>query len=89
MKRSTVAKYCSLFNGRAFLGRELRSNGRGGLHIPRCAGWQFHAVSCTRTAKFSFADFGLTQPRVPIVLSVAETIALEYDFKLLRAKTAK
>jgi polyisoprenoid-binding protein YceI len=29
---------------------------------------------------FTFADFGMTQPKVPIVLSVADTIRLEYDF---------
>ncbi len=34
------------------------------------------------STKFTFSDFGLTQPRVPIVLSVADTIGLEYDFKL-------
>jgi len=34
---------------------------------------------------FTFADFGLTQPRVPIVLSVADTIRLEYSFHLVRA----
>jgi polyisoprenoid-binding protein YceI len=32
---------------------------------------------------FTFADFGLQQPRVPIVLSVADTIRLEYDFTLV------
>lgn len=34
------------------------------------------------STRFTFADFGLTQPRVPVVLSVADTIGLEYDFKL-------
>ncbi len=34
------------------------------------------------STKFTFADFGLTKPRVPVVLSVADTIGLEYDFKL-------
>lgn len=33
---------------------------------------------------FTFEDFGLTQPRVPVVLSVADTIRLEYDFTLER-----
>lgn len=46
-------------------------------------------VTGRATTKFTFADFQLTQPKVPIVLSVADTIALEYDFKLLRAKPAK
>lgn len=34
----------------------------------------------TATTAFTFKDFGLEQPRVPIVLSVADTIKLEYDF---------
>jgi len=32
---------------------------------------------------FTFADFNMQQPRVPIVLSVADTIRLEYDFTLV------
>ena len=35
------------------------------------------------TTSFTFADFGLTQPRVPVVLSVDETIKLELDFTLV------
>ena len=34
----------------------------------------------TATTAFTFKDFGLEQPRVPVVLSVADTIRLEYDF---------
>ena len=34
--------------------------------------------------RFTFADFQLTQPRVPILLSVNDTIALEYDFVMTR-----
>jgi polyisoprenoid-binding protein YceI len=34
--------------------------------------------------KFTFADVQLAQPRVPILLSVADTIRLEYDFHLVR-----
>jgi polyisoprenoid-binding protein YceI len=34
----------------------------------------------TATTAFTFKDFGLDQPRVPVVLSVADTIKLEYDF---------
>jgi polyisoprenoid-binding protein YceI len=34
--------------------------------------------------RFTFADFQLTQPRVSIVLSVADTIGLEYDFTMRR-----
>lgn len=35
----------------------------------------------TASTAFTFKDFGLEQPRVPIVLSVADTIRLEYDFR--------
>ena len=51
--------------------------------------WQVEAVfgggkvSGTATTMFPFATFGLTQPRVPIVLSVADTIKLEYTFSLV------
>jgi polyisoprenoid-binding protein YceI len=31
---------------------------------------------------FTFKDFGLDQPHVPVLLSVADTIKLEYDFRL-------
>jgi polyisoprenoid-binding protein YceI len=34
---------------------------------------------------FTFADFNLTQPRVPVVLSVEDTIRLEVDFTLQRS----
>jgi polyisoprenoid-binding protein YceI len=39
----------------------------------------------TGTAKtaFTFEDFGLTKPRVASVLSVVDTIRLEYDFRLV------
>jgi len=40
------------------------------------------------STKFTFADFTMTPPKVPVLLSVADTIALEYDFTLLR-DTAK
>ena len=30
---------------------------------------------------FTFKEFGLDQPRVPVLLSVADTIKLEYDFR--------
>lgn len=46
-------------------------------------------VRGSASTKFTFADFQLTQPRVPVVLSVADTIALEYDFKLVRSKPGK
>ncbi|MEP7356838.1 MAG: YceI family protein [Anaerolineales bacterium] len=38
----------------------------------------------TATTSFTFADFGLTQPRVPVVLSVEDTIKLELDFHLVK-----
>ena len=34
--------------------------------------------------KFTFKDFELAQPRVAIVLSLADTIGLEYDFVMVR-----
>lgn len=35
----------------------------------------------TATTAFTFKEMGLDQPRVPIVLSVEDTIKLEYDFR--------
>jgi polyisoprenoid-binding protein YceI len=35
----------------------------------------------TAATAFTFKDFNLDQPRVPVVLSVADTIKLEYDFR--------
>lgn len=46
-------------------------------------------VTGSATTRFTFADFGITPPKVPILLSVADTIALEYDFTLARDLTAK
>jgi|SRR5690242_699848 len=40
-------------------------------------------VTGTAITGFTFGDFGLMQPRVPIVLSVADSIHLEYDFHLV------
>lgn len=54
--------------------------------------WQVEAkfdgarVSGTAATTFAFAEFGLTQPRVPVVLSVADTIKLEYTFSLVPKK---
>jgi len=51
--------------------------------------WQVDAafnggrVTGTATTSFPFSEFGLTQPRVPVVLSVADTIKLEYTFSLV------
>jgi polyisoprenoid-binding protein YceI len=41
-------------------------------------------ITGTGWTKFTFADVQLAQPRVPILLSVADTIRLEYDFHLVR-----
>jgi polyisoprenoid-binding protein YceI len=37
-------------------------------------------VTGSASTAFTFADFGIAQPRVPILLSVSDTIRLEYDF---------
>ena len=42
------------------------------------------AVTGTASTAFTFEEFSITKPRVPIVLSVADTIKLEYDFKLVK-----
>jgi polyisoprenoid-binding protein YceI len=41
-------------------------------------------VMGTASTAFTFKDFNIDQPRVPIVLSVADTIKLEYDFRLVQ-----
>ena len=41
-------------------------------------------VAGSATTAFTFKDMGLDQPKVPVVLSVADTIKLEYDFRLVR-----
>lgn len=38
----------------------------------------------TAATSFTFEDFGLLRPKVPIVLGVEDTIKLEYDFRLTR-----
>lgn len=48
------------------------------------ARFQGDQVTGTAATRFTFNDFNLTQPRVPVVLSVADTIRLEYDFNLTR-----
>jgi polyisoprenoid-binding protein YceI len=42
-----------------------------------------NVVGSASTA-FTFKDVGLDQPKVPVVLSVADTIKLEYDFRMVR-----
>jgi hypothetical protein len=46
---------------------------------------RFHdgRVSGTAVTSFTFEDFQMEKPRVRSVLSVADTITLEYDFNLL------
>jgi polyisoprenoid-binding protein YceI len=41
-------------------------------------------VTGTASTAFTFKDMGLDQPKVPVVLSVADTIKLEYDFRFVR-----
>jgi len=43
-------------------------------------------VTGTGTTQFTFEDASLAQPHVPVVLSVADTIKLEYDFHLVPEK---
>jgi polyisoprenoid-binding protein YceI len=40
-------------------------------------------VTGNAATAFTFADFSMDQPRVPVLLSVADTIRLEYDFTLI------
>jgi polyisoprenoid-binding protein YceI len=40
------------------------------------------SVTGTAATAFTFADFNMAQPKVPILLSVSDTIKLEYDFNL-------
>lgn len=41
-------------------------------------------VTGSASTKFTFTDFAINPPKVPVLLSVADTIALEYDFTLTR-----
>lgn len=45
-------------------------------------------VTGSASTRFTFADFAIDPPRVPVLLSVADTIALEYDFTLAKDATA-
>jgi polyisoprenoid-binding protein YceI len=40
----------------------------------------------TATTSFTFEDYGIQQPRVPVVLSVVDKITLELDFHLVKAE---
>jgi len=61
--------------------------------VTRPTTWQVTArgegndVVGTAATAFTFKDFGLEQPRVPVVLSVADTIRLEYDFRFVPDST--
>jgi polyisoprenoid-binding protein YceI len=50
------------------------------------ARFQGDRVTGTASTAFTFADFELQQPRVRSVLSVSDTIRLEYDFALVTGK---
>jgi len=41
------------------------------------------------STRVKFGDFGMTQPRVPVVLSVVDDIRLEYDFHFVKDSSAK
>jgi polyisoprenoid-binding protein YceI len=41
----------------------------------------------TATTSFTFKDFSLDQPKVSVLLSVEDTIKLEYDFRLSPSRT--
>lgn len=43
-----------------------------------------NTLTGTATTSFTFEEFGLTKPRVARVMSVEDTIKLEYDLKLVR-----
>jgi polyisoprenoid-binding protein YceI len=43
-------------------------------------------VSGTATTSFTFDDFQMEQPRVPVLLSVADTIGLEINFNLVQQR---
>ena len=47
------------------------------------AQFQGGGVTGMASTGFTFTDFQIQQPRVPVVLSVADTIRLEYDFNLV------
>lgn len=58
--------------------------------VTRTSTWRVKAtvngdkLTGSAITRFTFAEFQLTQPRVPILLSVVDTIALEYDFTMAR-----
>jgi hypothetical protein len=40
------------------------------------------------STRVKFGDFNMTQPRVPVVMSVVDDILLEYDFHLVQQTPA-
>lgn len=62
--------------------------------VTRPTTWQVTArfeggkVTGSAATAFTFDDFGMAKPRVASVLSVADTIRLEYDFVLLAERRA-
>lgn len=46
-------------------------------------------VAGTATTAFTFKDANLDQPRLPFILSVADTIKLEYDFRFARTPVSQ
>jgi polyisoprenoid-binding protein YceI len=60
--------------------------------VTRPATWRVTAtvegdqLSGRAVTRFTFADFRLLQPKVSILLGVADTIALEYDFAMTRRR---
>jgi polyisoprenoid-binding protein YceI len=62
--------------------------------VTRSVRWQVNATageggfSGTAATSFPFEAFELTQPKVPIVLSVENEIKLEYDFRLVPASSS-
>lgn len=63
--------------------------------VTRPAAWEVTAsfnggqITGSASTAFTFEDFGLTQPSVSVLLSVADTIKLEYDFTLQRESSTE
>ena len=81
------------------LSESIPTSGSANLHlmadltvkgVTRPTAWQVQArfdgdrITGSASTAFTFEEFELTQPRVPVLLSVADTIRLEYDFTLQR-----
>jgi polyisoprenoid-binding protein YceI len=63
--------------------------------VTRPSTWQVTATANhgeftgTAATRVKFEDFGMTQPRLAIVLSVQDDIGLEYDFHLVPDSTGR